>query len=435
LFWIFQRDVEIIAHGDKELLANEQDNSLDSDSLSTRPGSGSKRRIPKTVEPPAASDKRQMKAVREPEHVTISAGAGSVRKPDVAEVKSRLELLKKTATEFQSVVERCSENPEVERVHRARTTSRRLQALVESLLREVGAAGKSMQSPARKWLRQVRHIRRAAAPVRDLDVHRGLLAEILKELPKKSSRSLPPQNAVGRITESSLLIDAQESSSAQPATENERLLHQAESLEAWLRKQRGTQAELLQKQLARRVEKLARRQSGFFSSIPAETEFSGGTRSAATLALESFVRVSASFPVIDSANLHEFRKLIKRARYIAESDGVDPRARMIGKAFKRIQDSIGTWHDWQCLAEESATALDGGGADLTAWLNAKAAYELSAAFRVTERLRGRLVGEWLADPDSDHGRAKSGIRKCGARGRRKPSRPVAKIVSAPAMNF
>jgi hypothetical protein len=113
---------------------------------------------------------------------------------------------------------------------------------------------------------------------------------------------------------------------------------------------------------------------------------------------------------------------------------VDPRAQVIGKVLKRIQNSIGAWHDWQCLAEESATALDGEGTALTAWLNAKAAHALSAALRVTEQLRGRLVGEWLATPGSDRGRAKSGIRKGDARGKRKPPKPVAGAPSAPAMN-
>ncbi len=72
-----------------------------------------------------------------------------------------------------------------------------------------------------------------------------------------------------------------------------------------------------------------------------------------------------AMPLLDAENLHDFRKATKKARYVAESGARERNSSSVAKALKRIQDAIGDWHDWLCLAEEAKTALgqDGAGAD------------------------------------------------------------------------
>jgi CHAD domain-containing protein len=60
-------------------------------------------------------------------------------------------------------------------VHRVRTGSRRLQAMLEATLREGGDSVKPLKEPVKAWLRRLKQARRAAGAVRDLDVHRKLL--------------------------------------------------------------------------------------------------------------------------------------------------------------------------------------------------------------------------------------------------------------------
>ena len=102
-----------------------------------------------------------------------------------------------------------------------------------------------------------------------------------------------------------------------------------------------------------------------------------------------------AMPSLDSGNLHDFRKLTKKARYVAES-GQEESSQTIAKALKSVQDAIGDWHDWQCLGEEAEIALDKDGGELTAWLEGRAEHFLAVALRTTERVRGQLLGEWMA---------------------------------------
>jgi hypothetical protein len=122
------------------------------------------------------------------------------------------------------------------------------------------------------------------------------------------------------------------------------------------------------------------------------------------LALEDFLRLVDEMPVLEADNLHDFRKGAKKARYVAEAGGDEPFAAAIAKAIKRIQDVIGDWHDWLVLGEEAAEALDGdgggqpedAGAALRQCIAQGVALHFARAMRTTERMRRRLLGEWLA---------------------------------------
>jgi CHAD domain-containing protein len=272
---------------------------------------------------------------------------------------------------FNQALAQGIEDADVEAVHRIRTGSRRLQALLEATQREAGSTDQTLESAARSWLRELKQVRRACAAVRDLDVQRKLLEDWIKG--KK-----PEQDATPGVE-------------ANPLAE----MKQAETLEAWLKSERKHLAQRMQKQLKKRQQGLAEAQSTLFAGI---TRVPLGkpkaVRTPDALALEDFVRATDAMPVLHGENLHDFRKATKKARYVAEGAAESDSA--VAKALKRIQDAIGEWHDWLCLGDEAEAALGQDGPELMAAFHDEIERHLAAALKTTLSIRGRLLGEWMA---------------------------------------
>jgi CHAD domain-containing protein len=265
------------------------------------------------------------------------------------------------ANAFNAALAQCVEDTDADAVHRVRTGSRRLQAMLEAMLRE--NATFALDHPARPWLRQLKQIRRAAGPVRDLDVHRKLL-----------------ENLVGKS-----------------APGSDPLHKQAEILDDWLKSERKHLARGMQKQIRKRQHGLAERQTAVLNavgSVPLESVRTG--RSADAVALEDFVRAADAMPLLDAENLHDFRKATKKARYVAESAAEKGPYSSVAKALKRIQDAIGDWHDWHSLFEEAGAAVGKDGPDLSAHLEREVERHFAAAMKTTRTMRARLSGEWMA---------------------------------------
>jgi CHAD domain-containing protein len=263
-----------------------------------------------------------------------------------------------TAAAFNAAVTHCVEDAAPEAVHVLRTGSRRLQAMLEAMLRE--DADVSLQQPAKGWLRQLKQVRRAAGTVRDLDVHRKLLEHWT-------------------------------------AHEDGPLAKQAGVLDAWLKGRRKHLASVMQKKIGKRQQELKQRQAVFLAaldSVPLNRV--QVPRSADAVALEQFVRAADAMPSLDAENLHDFRKVTKKARYVAESGSAGQEYSSVAKALKSIQDAIGDWHDWVCLSQEADAVLDKGATELTASLEREVDGHFSAALRTTQAVRGRLLGEWMA---------------------------------------
>jgi CHAD domain-containing protein len=270
-----------------------------------------------------------------------------------------------TAEAFHTAVDQCLQDADPDAVHRVRTGSRRLQAMLEATLRE--NAGSALQLTAKAWLRPLKQIRRAAGEVRDLDVHRKLLESwASKESP------IPEAASASRLHE------------------------QAQVLDTCLKGERKHLAHGMQKQVRKRQQGLAERQAAFLAalgSVPAGS--SRGARSTNAVALEDFVRTADAMPLLDAENLHEFRKATKKARYVAES-GAAEQDSSVAKALKRIQDAIGEWHDWVCLREEAEAALGKDAPDLMAFLERQVERHFVLAMKTTQTTRARLSGEWMA---------------------------------------
>jgi len=274
----------------------------------------------------------------------------------------------------------------VEAVHNVRTGTRRIEAMLDTIVREFsfesgglpGDEGHRCGDAARKWLRLLKKIRRTAAEVRDLDVHRGLLKKhglLKKAEPAEDGPSGPAENVVsGAYT----------------------LAQQAEDLDAWLKHARLNHAEPLRKAALKWSARLDDELSAFEAAIEQAPSRYRKARSAAAVALNAFARLSTEMQRLHEGNLHDFRKGAKNARYMAESGGDDPDAGAVGKALKKLQDEIGDWHDWLVLAEEAHEALGERGGELIALLEKERERHYSEAISTSERMRGRLMGEWQA---------------------------------------
>ncbi|MBV8629729.1 MAG: CHAD domain-containing protein [Silvibacterium sp.] len=282
-------------------------------------------------------------------------------------------------------LEACAHDPEVEAVHNVRTGTRRIEAMLDTIVRELSLQDAqaeredhAIDDAARKWLRLLKRIRRKAAGVRDLDVHRGLL----KKQGLLKNDEPPPDTQPGPV----------EAADAVAYTLNQ----QAGDLDSWLRHARAEHA----KPLMKAASKWSARLDGDLALFEAAIEQTPGRRarqrSAAAVALDAFARLSTEMQRLYEGNLHDFRKGAKKARYIAESGGDDPQAGAVGKALKKLQDEIGDWHDWLVLAEEAHEALGERGAELITLVEKERDRHYSLAITTTERMRGRLMGEWQA---------------------------------------
>lgn len=326
----------------------------------------------------------------------------SAARPRRAEARSKpadatLEHLRKLTATLRGNLEKCATDPDINPVHDVRTGTRRLQAIIEAILRERG--DESLQKPAGEWLDALKKMRRAAAPVRDLDVHRKLLHKLVKFGSKNEGAEL-----IAPVSEGAVVVGPSPDVIEAPATElpTNPVADQAGNLDAWLRHARQHNAAQLKKRAAKQIAKFDSQAAAMEVAIQQGRRTRRRPRSAATVALESFARLVDEMQQLDANNLHDFRKGAKKARYIAETAAEDAHALSIGNALKKLQDDIGDWHDWLVLTDEARDALGANGEKLSALLDAERDRHYVLAMKTVNRLRGKLMGEWLAVSQTRH---------------------------------
>jgi CHAD domain-containing protein len=278
--------------------------------------------------------------------------------------------LRQLTDALKATLTRCADDPDVEAVHDTRTGTRRIEAALEAAVRnagvQVGEAEDLRADATRRWERLLKRVRRAAAPVRDLDVQRKLLKKLAPE-------------GDGTQADASLV----------------ELAEQIGKLDAAL----GAEREERTAPLKRNAAKWAEKMDGHYA-VFAGVMAQGRTRrtrkaDAARVALDAFARLATRLQQLDAGNLHDFRKGAKKARYMAEAGVGNERAGAIGKALKKLQDEIGDWHDWVMLTEEAHKYLGTAGGRLTAEIERRRDEQFAAAMKQTTRMRGQLMGEWL----------------------------------------
>lgn len=271
--------------------------------------------------------------------------------------------------ELIGLVKAVESKPKPRTVHKLRTTIRK----VEALFPEDAAAATRAERRVRK---QLARLRRRAGKVRDVDVHRHVLA------------GLDVDGAAATARE--VVTDAL----AKARAKREKKL-----------------VRTLGEERDRGIVKRLREVVG--SAVVAPHAHDEGRVLAAVI--DDFAQALAEAAPLGAETLHDFRIRTKRLRYVAESALPGANAARAVAELKRVQDAIGGWHDWMTLIERARKALgDREGAALLAAIGARAEADLAKALAATARAAERL-------------------RALGAAAARKGAHPMGSNREAPAL--
>jgi CHAD domain-containing protein len=212
-------------------------------------------------------------------------------------------------------ISRLSSSAKPETVHQLRTTIRRVETLIATT--RPAPAGKEQ-----KLLKQLDRLRRRAGRVRDLDVQIEALDSLrLESITRDRARVMAFLERARAKREGKLLRAFQD------------------EVDSGLHKRLKWTSTHLQQEAPK----------------PAHPEATGN-RFLAT-ALDKFAALVKQRPTLTEGNLHDFRMDCKRVRYLAEMAGDSPKAAAAIEQLKRIQDSIGVWHDWLTLTATAESVL------------------------------------------------------------------------------
>jgi CHAD domain-containing protein len=198
--------------------------------------------------------------------------------------------------------------PAPENVHKFRTYSRRVEALLDELVPKPSRKD-------RKLMKQLSRLRRKAGRVRDLDVQITALRSL--KIPQEPGRK---SQLMGILSE-------------------ERASRERKLPETFDKKTVSG----LRKRLKRAASSM---------TIPESADL-------VALGMRQMLQLGREHAVLSEKTLHQYRIAGKRARYIAELAGKNPQAEHVVAQLKRMQDVIGNWHDWLKLTER-AQELFGG---------------------------------------------------------------------------
>ena len=258
-----------------------------------------------------------------------------------------LQTLRETTQSLEAAILLCLAKLDKAAVHRLRTSTRRIEAELEllAMLRNLPPHEKE----ARKALRLLRKLRRAAGQVRDLDVQRDLVGD---EASGKNGGSRP----------------------------NLELRKEATDLRRTLKRKRDEEAADLHQLLKKHGAEFPVVFEKLLDALEPAESIALTEAQLTTLIREWYAQntpCSASIPQ-DPAQLHNIRKHAKLARYLAESAPESATAaRRLAAHFEDLQQAGGKWHDWLLLAELSSSEL-GNSAKLPQRFSAHAANSLRA---------------------------------------------------------
>jgi CHAD domain-containing protein len=195
---------------------------------------------------------------------------------------------------------------DAESVHGFRTTSRRLQTLLEQIIA-------SRDRNQKKLLKMLDRVRKRAGKVRDLDVQLAALRSL--KVPQEPRRKTQLMQGLIEL----------------------RAKH-----EKRLRK-------MLDKEVVRDIEKRLKRGSKQVKSEP--------TRDPLTVAQTMLAQVVRPAGPVTEDVLHQYRIAAKRARYAAEFAPKSAETAQFMANLKQLQDAVGNWHDWLTLTQSAAKRL------------------------------------------------------------------------------
>jgi len=201
-------------------------------------------------------------------------------------------------------LDRVSKHADMQSIHRFRTNSRRVEALVAELVPE--------SANQRKLLKQLSKLRKKAGKVRDLDVQQAFLKEL--KMPDRQN-------------------------------------HRAELIEQ-LREEHELRVRKIRHSFdSGSLKKLGKR----LRRAKAEVKFAG--IDPLDLALKRLPKPQGA--ALNEQQLHAWRIAAKRARYLAELAGDSSEAKEFIAQLKTVQDEIGQWHDVLKLEQRAEERFGG----------------------------------------------------------------------------
>ncbi len=266
--------------------------------------------------------------------------------------------------DWRQTLSRCARKPTPKRVHELRVATLRLQAELEYWLRE-SATGTAAARTAKRWSNQARKLRRALSLVRETDVYLRKLARLRGQVPHSGDHGLRSSSVCTL---------------------------QINKLEIRLRKLRQAG----EKKLIAEIKGRRKRMVSFSKELevafarPGPPSDSHGGLKVAVM----FKDLTREFPELNADCLHEFRKRVKKLRYMAEIfSASDPLAGRQSATLRKIQVAVGEWHDWHVLAQKADRAFRGRGqgSGLPELLAALAATSLRKAISLSRRQIAQMM--------------------------------------------
>jgi CHAD domain-containing protein len=252
------------------------------------------------------------------------------------------DLIHKLFRKLARQLARAASKAQPENVHAFRTAARRVEAVLDEL-------GSEPDKNQRRLLKQITRLRRRAGRVRDMDVQIGALRSLkVSDHPAQKTQLLQMLAEIRAKREKKLLKS-------------------------------------LDRETVREIGKrLKRAEAGL--TIPRD-----GVTGLTARMVSRFVKESD--PTTEEV-LHRYRIAGKRVRYIAELAAEDPAAQQVVAQLKRMQDSLGEWHDWLSLSETVANlAVNGSNTALLAALQNITRSKFRDAVEMVSETRAALAGK------------------------------------------
>jgi CHAD domain-containing protein len=229
-----------------------------------------------------------------------------------------LERARKAVRELSRTLKSLPKEPPPGEVHRLRTTTRRVEAIVPVLAQLEG-------KESRRLLNAIEPIRKAAGGVREMDVMIGNARKLARHAEGDSLARLVEQLHIAR---------------RQNAVELRRVLG---------RRRRSARENL--KEYSRLIRSALKQAKGdaFGNELPPDAP--DGIHSAAA----NVVRELGEWPPLNAENIHAFRLKVKELRYILQLSSEANSE--LGEALGNVQRLVGDWHDWHQLHEIASQIL------------------------------------------------------------------------------
>lgn len=268
-------------------------------------------------------------------------------------------VLRERITALEASVTVCLADPDHKPVHKLRTETRRVEAVL--LLLDLVSSLPEHRRESASMFRALKKLRRAAGTVRDLDVHRKMLEALSTAEQRATEGPLDHTDSTPQFLESvhsdqKAVTDKYVDSLPEIPYERSTALlvsKAAAELRSKLGNRRDRAAHQLQGVLEKRQTRTVKAAQKLLRTleIAADASLSADDlQRNAELLLTRDGLLNVSVDTLDEEELHNIRKAAKKARYLAELLPGDPTLVRTAERFEALQEAGGQWHDALQLA-------------------------------------------------------------------------------------